>query len=1339
MAQVIPKLNLNKTPALVENNSLIFAKNIRLDVDGTIHRDYGVLPMSLNKGKYTEHIVDYQNIINRIISDIEDEKFFDKVNIIKDDGEIVGVIADSNDFYLFIYGNETSAIVRYNEADDKFYPCLCNWNWSGGTIDGCVIKNLVGDTILNIGEYNTNKLVPLKSINLNNSKIDDDETIYTQTPSIPITNIHQVERFSYVIPLGVYQFFVRYKIKDDFYTDWFPASNEIFVGNTNNIDTSFGSLKYVNTNRDSDNSFVLKVKHLIETNEKPYESFQLGFILSHDDTQVARAWKHFGFGVNLINFDYKASDAEEIEVIDMLKVTYNLYNVGNITTFKNKLYISNYTETNFDDDNLQEFADNIEITIKQSEGEEGYSHSNVVKEIVNGEEVISGIVLNNSRTPFNGANGLIYKMIYTSINGKLTIAQVIENALNNKNEVDASYVKMNGITIECDARSLNFIKENIKKDWKDRNHIGNGIWLTHEITSFDDTISKITFDGEEINSDEIIPKIYNTKRYLTLDGIWVNDRAVVANKIEIELTRSYNLHISEYNESTDERREDYSTIDYIQTITIFFGGSIEEYSISDSSSLLDYTTLIPYQKYKFYIHFVKSNGEITNGYECKQAGELEATYAKEANVIIHPIFRNIKIPKGYVACFFSIVRTKNTVATLFNINDAPNSTLKESSCFDVNMMLVPESQNIHVKQDTTNTDSGKYYYSSNSEYPRYFGADGVVTFEKEGFTDDLAYIINDYTIPKSKNIELIKCTPYINTDSFEDFKQMNLLGFICGVVPLNRQETINYYSDGSSVYRKSIENGEFLFEELSKYNDADKDSQIANFSLKHTDIRYIYSNYNLNYISLSEEPKMSIKTYYNRGANEIGTKGDEEKEQESKTKLMRLLSSQLMSDVYELDSMYKSYVRKTYSIYNKDSITRFDNTIRSSILYGDENKVYVIKFDANDYYNIPTNRGTITNLVAVGDAIVVHTKDSMFKFSGSNNLQSTEGEILTNESQPFDTGVAEIFGSDFGFAGMQYKEDHIITENGYIFFDRDSRIVYLYSGQGQIAKINDTIEKLFRHKDIQNVRFANDYYNHRFFVCILFIDDDKEVFPVTLSFNTSENSKAFVSLHDFYYHKAFNTKTKCYFFTEDNKDVCKIDKVNKGCYSKLSLIDNTYPQIQEEELFIVASKDDSITNTYEYPINCYNSIIDIIDNNQFETIKVLNNIIWCGNKVKKEFVEIENNDITTLMIAEDINYDIPCKAIRIYSDSCISPLIDCTKVSNKYSISNINSYMLPRYNQGLWMCNYFRNIINSKGNVNPYVSDENSLIEGKYFVARFIFDSDFKFETLTFNTNIKNG
>ena len=39
--------------------------------------------------------------------------------------------------------------------------------------------------------------------------------------------------------------------------------------------------------------------------------------------------------------------------------------------------------------------------------------------------------------------------------------------------------------------------------------------------------------------------------------------------------------------------------------------------------------------------------------------------------------------------------------------------------------------------------------------------------------------------------------------------------------------------------------------------------------------------------------------------------------------------------------------------------------------------------------------------------------------------------------------------------------------------------------------------------------------------------------------------------------------------------------------------------------------------------------------------------------------------------------------------------------------------------------------------MSSYMSDNNSLIEGKYFVIRFVFDDDFKFETISLNYNNK--
>lgn len=1460
MAQIVSKLNLNKTPSTVESNSLVFSKNIRLDIDGSIHRDYGVFPMSIHKGKKINSLVNYKTILNRIISDIEDSTKAENVenyillsythlnwisgkeikdednNVIASKGthKIVGIIPNSNEFYIFINGTcsrgtdsnnkdiiETyNFIICYDEKKDRFYPCNCNWNWSGGTITGCVINNLLGEKILNIGEKNSSTLVPLKCINLNNSTIGDDERIYTQTANIPITNLNYIGSFSYVIPNGVYQFFVRYKIRENFYTDWFPASKELFAGNKNITNTSFGTVKFVNTHRDSDNSFKFSVEHLFIDQKYNYESFQIGFIISHDDAIMARAWKHFDFNVNTINFDYNARDAYEIEVVDLLKSAYQLYDVGNITSFKNKLYVANYKETDFNE-NYQDLANEIGIEITDQSSASGYGGNAIIERIVNGKKVIAGLKIGEEEYLFSGDNGIIYKLLNLNTYDNISIKDVIDDAIKlNERGYVSCVARQWDITISGDKESLEFAKD------KFRNQFSGNYYSNFSYTNL---IKKIKVDGRYINIvqdktellNNILSVIYNKTRYLNENCVFINNSGVEDQQIDIEIIRScsydYTQWVSEGIEPDNLETENDSginrpsnsiiggnnegyykttTIDssYTQTISLRLLGDRSKYKATDSALLLGYTTLIPYQKYKFYIHYVKQNGEITNGYYCNgiTGGIKTVPYKSAVDSIIFPKFTNIKLPKGYVACFFSIVHVENTVATVFNISI--NNYYGEASCMDINVGFMPGSDNMTIKQgytegnveDSVNpdfptdsiepqtdtetteikTNTAKYYYSSDASNIRYFGADGVIRFDKDSdiTSGKIAYLVNDYTISDAEDIQLTKCTPFINPNTlskvsdtstenvYSSFDDMNLLGFICAINPLNRDRTIKYYTDGSSVYiKKNIENpaepGDYfsLVELKNHLQDATTyEEQITALSITYTNIEYVYSNYNLNYLGLNEDPIEIYKTYYNNKSEDTTNTT-----LSAGSIVLRLFKSLMMSSTYMLPAMYKTYTKKTYSIYKRNEITEFNNTIRASKLEGDESSINIYKFEPNDYYNVPTNRGLIVNLISVGDAILVHTEDSMFKFSGSNTIQSSDGEIQPTETNVFDTGVSEVFGSDFGFAGLQYKNDHIVTENGYIFFDRDSRIVYMYSGQGQIVKLSDSIEKLFRHRLIENIRFANDYYNNRFFMSILFYEDyittedGKEVikqryYPVTLSFNFTEDVKSFVSLHDFYYGYAFNTKTKCYFLASDRQDICIIDKEHKGCYTKLELTnDKLYLQRKEIATIVLADNDIVGTTATTYNINLYDSIVDIINNSNYEDVKTLNAINWCGNKVTSEFRNIDKSNDVTLNMVEEVNDTVPCKYIRIYSDTCMSDLLPCIARSNDKSISSTDYTKYPFYNQGTWSFNYFRNILNAKNNRNPLSGDNNSLIEGKYFVVRFVFDTDFKLETLYLNINKK--
>lgn len=1374
MANIVPKLNLNRTPNIVDNTSMVLAKNIRVDVDGSIHKDYSIESLQRVDNTF------YDNLLDRIIADFESQKSSDEsgvttyyLNLIT---EALGqyntslysirqIIPDNKAFYVLLTIAAKHIIVKFDEEDDLFHPCDCNWSYNKGTITGTVINNLLGETILVVAEKNDNDNIPLKCINLSKSSHNDDESIYTQTPKVPIINLDYNDVFVYTIPNGCYQFFIRYKIRDNFYTNWFSASTELFAGNVNTLTTNFGNVKYTNANKDSDFSFVLKTNKLISDYDNNFESFQIGFICSHDDTIVARAWKHFTLDTDIIFFDYKASDAEEIEITDLTKPIFGIYNVGNVISFKNKLYIANYRETNFNE-TLQDYANNVKIDIKTITYDDKYGDYVVSFKEVNNIKYIENFKINNNNVNIKGSNGIIYQLLDTSDTYD-SDARKVSDMFTLDNEDTDNHSSL--YSLDCYAKKDNLtekIQAEIKRIKKIPNIITNTIQRPNPKT---DKPIQIKINGNVYDNDNtnIATYIYNTVTYIKENGNFVDSNYNTINTITIEYnwkisyqTKKTNTDdgtilkpdTSDYDiKATDTSVNNYSII--TQKLVLNFIADKNKIKIKNLDNLTRCTTLIPYQQYKFYIHFVKDTGEITNGYYCSNVGIVKCPYKESCDTIIYPVFSNIEYPKNYISCFFTIQHYKNIVSTIFDINritDDDNAC--ESYCFDVNTMLVTNHDNIEIRQNN-NTFYGTYYDSNDCNKFKYFGADGVIYIKdanKSIDTNKALYIINNYTALNSDDVSLIKCTPYINTKTFDDYNNLNLLGYLCKIQPLQHNRCYRYYTDGSNTYYKDYDNNNFI--ELNKYNpenvsnsDADKDKRVKNFTLTSDNVAvFVYSNYNLNYVSLNDEPKKVLKNYYNYAEGATSTKSSD-----VKTTLQLLFPSLTLSTIYELSSMYKSYTRKTYSKYKADEIIKFDNTIRASNLAGDEEKLSIFNFDADTYYNVPTNRGKIVNLVSVGDAILVHTRDSIFKFTGSNTLQSSAGEIQQTETDVFKTGVSEVFGSDFGFAGLQNKTNAITTEAGYIFYDGDSKIIYMYSGNGQIVKLSDNIEKLFRYSTITNISFANDYYNNRFFVCIRFNTGE-----ATLSYSFNEESKSFVSLHDFKFSRAFNTKTKCYFINNPKlnitHNICKIDKSSYGIYRHLNIQDKIYPYVREEitETYKDSNNSDKSITTYKY-----DSIIDIIENTNYENVKTLNYFNWNCSIVNNEFPIYNDNKLYFNALASS-NEKYPCKTITIYTDTCATKELDCSSISNGKKITDIKEspyYQYPRYNQGFWTLNYFRNSLNvddkcdylnnyNDGRINStYRSDNNSLIEGKYFVTRFTFDAskDFKFETITFNYDTK--
>jgi len=1226
MARIVPKLNLNKTPELVDNNSLIFAKNIRFNANG-LSSDFG----------------------------------FD--NVLTSNEDIVGIIPYNTSFYVFKANN---TIWHYDELTNTFEECNCNWHWSGGKIDGVCTISLNGDILLTVAEYDANVDVPIKTINLTEAKEDDDESIYTQSPKVPFINLDCVSTYKNVIPAGTYQFFIRYEIRKDFYTNWFPASKELFAGTKKSMRTQQGGLTYIDTKSDSNFSFKFAVHKLIDTGA--FKKFQLGFIIAHDDEVYARAYKHYDINTETIYFDYDTEAIEEIDIRDLLESPYSLYNVKNVTSFKNKLYISNYKESDFNPD-FRAYASSVQVSFDEIQMERSVKLSGRPVTVVTNAQI--DYITNIGVTSLDDISG------ETSV----SIKNLVELLLNNNKDI---IVNDEAVPYTTDSK-LNFILRLNK-------------W-----------IGGIDVDGAGINpiivSSGLYTLTYGNSQEVTSENIDVILSAIVNAAYAVNMNTG-KLVDSSYNGPLDftivyyTPRVDDPVFEYTKT-TINISFAINVADIEKDNVIRNEYTLVPHQGYNFYLHLVKNNGEITNGYLINEepliVDEPSEMLSDNEFPAIYPIFTFTEnLPDGYVSCIISIAHVKNTVAHIFDIETQNSVSL--GHCLELDANLYPWLKDIiFVKDDSEAVFD--YRASYDNENLATFGGTGECVFQSA--LQDTSY--GFAKMPYEANEEyttLIQCTPYIIAEQgtiYDEYRSLNLPGYLCRVQKPRRDIARTYYFSGSDIYLKSVvssASGQSISLEVAP-------DENTIWSIQSTSTEYtIYSNFNLNYLALTEDL-----------APVIVTKTLEDENNTKKSYILRVKQSSQLSEVYELPSMYKSYTRKLYSIYsNYNLIVKFDNTIRSSKLEGDEAKINMFKFAPTDYYNVPTDKGIIINLVAVGDNILVHTQDSIYKFSGQNSLTAAGGEdVQMKESEPFDTGIQELFGSEFGYAGLASKEHQILSEFGYTFWDRDSGRIYLYTGNAQMKVLSDDISKLLRRTGIKDIHLADDYYNNRIFICIEFTDNK----IATLSYDFI--AKSFISLHDFKFNWHFKTKTKCYFISNEH-DIHKVG-TEPGTYEDLRLDDTLYP---------------IHTSNGSKHGNC---IIDVIFNDRFENIKTLNTIQWICN-------EVLGFDSTINMAEEnfrnnDTNPEERYKGdiIRIYTDSCMTDEINLTGRSN----DSINDYEKVRYNLGKWTFNYFRNILHRSNNqigTRPFRQDD-TLIYGKYIVARFIFNrtTDFKFEDVTFITS----
>lgn len=1433
MSKIVPKLNLNKTPQAVENNSLVYARNIKLLPDGSLVADTKQEQISLDA-------------------------------TIRDFNPIAQIVGLDNKIYFLGYrddgDNKRYRILEFDEITHDIKYVNCSWKYNNGKITGCVTINNTGTKILTVCEYGDDIHVPIKHIPIEivadetDINITKDESLYTQTPAIPFLQLSYTGENSAKIRSGVYQFFVRYEISDNIYTNWFPCSKDLYTGDIEITPTVQGGVSHCDTKKNSF-GFDFNVTVLDETVAQNYTNCQIGCIISTDGASVARIWKTFKIeDINNkdISFSYSSGELEEVDIDEMLASTFDLYNVGNIDVLKNRLYVANYNEDNVYDESLATKAESLNITI----GEKKKEHNPITYNSEFRQDIVADTahlhywfkhnIVDDDNGPSNAGKSIsLFVNLKVDNNGRAVYAHDDYEKLPSWSAVDAKqnenyFINQTKITNRVTLQNDNDDFPTRFKKLKDNNCFLVGLFIEcigetgvkyFGLFYKDDGNPDISTEWLEVDSVNTINTLIYTS---ALQG---NVGAKYKEESTTEYTTTWSVYCKAFADSSrglawDKVNDDvdtevnklhpvdkqpYSTvtiggIKYILQRSIFgrlnrdsveyrtptsiysndvlldktwFGG-IESYSTYTTNRLFDglvvahigieaksYTittvptidktyintrTLLPSCKYDFYIHFVKEDGVTTPGYKvCTKTIDIKDTDSDKhlldnviPNRIFYPSVAKFDMPDGYKYAFLSVAKVNQQV--LF---------VNKDDLYDV-WYSVDDNTLLHTpKTDTnflpnTNDESilGEYHDSYEVSVLGSVGQYDTINTLESGV--DYSYMWNNDNYLKDVDIkdwvnvsnfdseQLIRITPYfdgegINTEKEEDgtikdvnnqINNLNLPGFICANIIPDYLLSKTYYAIDTDIYQ------------IINNSPKDIDSPIEN---KYTPVIYHYSYYNTTLVSaVGGLNKNRFKTWVQEiGGKTINTKS-----------IINTINSQEISYFLQLDTTYKDFITPIFDKYDDSrAFDRFDTVVRRSTPFDNENLNFTYRFESSEYYPIPANRGKIVNLVSFADKILIHLEQALLAFDANNLLNTNEQNVTLAEGDPFIQGVSFIEDGNYGKAGLVKKEHARLGNNYYVFFDKHENRIYIYDGQSKLQDISIPILKLLECVKPNDAVFAIDDFGGRFFVNLIKTNKTK---AICLSY--SVYGGGFISIHDFDYEFAFNTKnysyiineqssqgvTNLYYFRFTNEKNYKDISGDsyEGAYYPIIFSFSNYLQIQDFE--------EPDGSTGKVP-----SIIDVICNDSYEVIKVLNNISWICNRYNAyDHSETRVANFDKINIAEEQRGEFGSNTvelfsatkIRIYSDQTYTPLLTLTNEEQDaygvqdhrlggYQPSQTTNIVYPRYNNGIWTLNDFRDIKQitadeQVGNIS------NSLVHGKYFVVRFIFkNANFKLENVIFKMN----
>ena len=1319
--EIVKKLILNKTPKDMPYGSISCAKNMMVD----------------DTGSFLTNDIGFKEVFNTFME--QDSGPDDYISYSE---EIVGVIPCDRELIIFtkdsdnichIYRKPDGVSINYNNKED--YRTNAVWQWHGGKITGTYTYNYKGELIIAFGEYDcpNNIKVPLKSLNLDTT---DNNQTYNVEEDIPEYDSSYVVNTNGSLVCGVYTFFIRFNIDDHNYTKWFQITGDI------NIIQEAQSKKYshqylkpgaansstladeinlppveVNSNGISNKGITVNITFGNTT----FNKFQLGYIIKRNSDISGRLQGEYIVEnveqhVSIVNNSF----IDEVSVDKFLENPHQFFNVKNVVNYNNRLYISNYEEYPIED--LSEFASqsNIDVTVQ----EESNTNPNLAPS-ANSNKVwnITFNLIQREEARPNAHNrynkGVIRVEVTTDANGKIigdgktnlinAITQYL--AIIERNFYDILWNSEHNINLFWFIQDANgtFIDSAICLNRKVSNSsdlkYSEWIWNFNVpeydliITGTNETDLDIIVSYENSNNVVktwsllgkngerlcILGYVSNTQiyfgngvRYLSDDPALVNTR--MPNDILVSINPSGTYYRNETVPGDDD-------------------SDAEESGGYDEGVGINTRTLHPYQKYNFFIHYIRKDGSCTLGFPI--GGGFKSYKLDDGNTVIVPTFKDVTQPNNnYIGFFISYEDVESTVDCVYITGQEVVGTDKKIAFTNAKYLF--DIDNIRGNDifidNNKKTLSGIKYIENRLTYNHVEGtlvgdtANLNITDDVAFYTKDIASLYNN----KAKVLYRLTKNVYDWENGVTDADYLPAFYNTQIIVTYKDENNVNSLAkeviiDPASSFVTGFEFG------------TNKDSRTTYEASINT--RNMYSNYPTQAMSIKEDFQQAAVTLdYLDNGNSV-----------NRLHINTLISPDRLHDWLELKEAYRAKPSKRFTNFNADNTYIFDKTVYRSNVISDESLENRFRiFEPNSYKNIFENKGKIVNIVGIGLYLIVHTEQSIFVFDRTPKL--------TNRSQldipdVFDIDYQDLMPSNEGFGGLYEKEEAILTKNGYVWFDRVNKMIFNFEN-GKINIISSDINNFIKQLDIIKVRFAEDIIYNRLIVCI-YVNVNNITETVTLSYSFNTNS--FISLHDYKFTHNFRTSQKSYVLDTDNREVLyEFDDTAIVNYEGLHTSYNTFFPYYNILL------GETVTAK---------SYIDVIFNRDYFIVKVVNSIRYLLNVIE-DAVNIYN------ITEEHLDRRFSGDALRIYSDETDSGDLNINVEAE--NINMLNGYKYPYFEKGYWNLNYFRNKIlsaitddevkKSLGKdtiINPVNkqmarSDNRSLIYGKYIVVRFIFGNDKK-------------